>query len=126
VTGAPENEPGVKSQLRLDVSQAAGAVIVTVQGEIDLFTAPRLQAAVSDCRDSADGLVVLDLTNVTFLGSHGLATLVRATQESTSSKHIAPVRLAVDDNQHVLRPIQIARLDAVLALYHSVDEALAP
>lgn len=119
----PEDEPGDESLLGLDTREVPGALILTVTGEIDLLTTPRLRAAVSKCLDRAEELLVVDLTQVSFLGSHGLAALVGA-QESANGRNKAPLRLVVDSNRPVVRPIQVTGLDEVLALYHSVDEAL--
>jgi anti-anti-sigma regulatory factor len=62
---------------------------------------------------------ILDLTAVTFLGSAGLTALVEATRHSA-----APLRIVVDSNRPVIRPIEVTGLDDVLRLYHSVDEAV--
>ena len=119
-----EDEPGEESLLGLDTREVPGALILTVTGEIDLLTTPRLRAAVSECLDRADELLVVDLTQVSFLGSHGLAALVGAAQESANGRNKAPLRLVVDGNRPVVRPIQVTGLNEVLALYHSVPEAL--
>jgi anti-sigma B factor antagonist len=79
---------------------------------------------VSSALDQADELLVVDLTGVSFLGSHGLAALVGAAQESASSRYKDPMRLVVDSNRPVVRPLQVTGLDEVLALYPSVEEAL--
>ena len=115
----------MESLMRLDVREVPGALILTVIGEIDVLTAPRLRAAVSECLDRADGVVVVDLVQVSFLSSHGLAALASAAKESASSRYKAPMRLVVDENRPVVRPLQITGLDHLLALYDSIGDALA-
>ena len=49
---------------------------ITVRGELDLATAPQLSAAVAEHHDA--GLLVLDLTAVTFIDSAGVRVLIQA------------------------------------------------
>jgi anti-sigma B factor antagonist len=102
------------------------ALVVTVAGEIDVLTVDRLRAAVADGFDqlSDDAVLVIDLTDVTFLGSPGLQTLVEATP--AARRRHEPLRIVVDHTRPVIRPIELAGLDDVLALFHTVDEALQP
>ncbi len=125
VAGGPDDEPDTESLLTLSVREVPGALILTVVGEVDVLTGPRLQAAVSECLDRADCLVVVDLVQVSFMSSHGLAVLVNAARESASSPRKAPMRLVVDENRPVVRPIEVTGLDHLLALYDSMGDALA-
>ncbi|TNC29613.1 STAS domain-containing protein [Amycolatopsis alkalitolerans] len=65
---------------------------------------------------------MVDLSRVAFLGSSGLKTLVRAASEAERRRE--PLRIVVDANRPVIRPIELTGLDQVLALYHGVDKAL--
>jgi anti-sigma B factor antagonist len=97
-------------------------VVVVVKGEIDMETAPVLREAIILGIGQTPGKpCVLDLTAVTFLGSAGLATLAEATQHAQALRE--PLRIVVDSNRPVIRPIQVSGLDDMLSLYHSVDEA---
>jgi anti-sigma B factor antagonist len=110
----------------LDISnrRVGTALVITVTGEVDLRTATALQAAIqSGLADTATSTCVVDLTDVTFLGSDGLAALVEGTRQAHRCRQ--PLRIVVDSNRPVIRPMEITGLDEVLALYHSVDEALA-
>ncbi|WP_410653762.1 STAS domain-containing protein [Amycolatopsis sp. cmx-4-54] len=100
-----------------------GNVVVTVTGEVDTEAAPSLHAAVISALDDAADTCVLDLTTVDFLDSAGLATLV--TTDTYAAGQGKALRIAVDSNSPVIRPIEITGLDIVLRLYHTVDEALA-
>ncbi len=97
--------------------------MVTVAGEIDADTAPLLKSAVTRAiEDTPRGDRVLDLTAVTFLDSAGLAALVDATERAEERREA--LRIVVDANRPVIRPIEVTGLDDVLRLYHSVDDAL--
>jgi anti-sigma B factor antagonist len=65
----------------------------------------------------------VDLTAVTFFGSAGLTALLAATRLSEARRE--PLRIVVDHNRPVIRPIMVTGLDDVLTLYHTVEEALA-
>jgi anti-sigma B factor antagonist len=102
------------------------ALILFLDGEIDGLTAPRMRAAISTAFDRLDGrMLVLDLTEVRFLGSAGLRTLLDSAAEAVTHRGYQPLRVVVDENRPVVRPIEIVGLDNVLALYHSVGDALA-
>lgn len=99
------------------------AVVLGVDGEIDGLTAPRLRAAVDAAFDQLDGRpLVVDLTDVTFLGSPGLQVLLDSAREAVD--HRGTLRIVVDHTRPVIRPIELTGLDAVLTLFHSVTEAL--
>lgn len=96
--------------------------VVEVRGEVDAMTAPRLVEAVTAALDG-ERPVVVDLTEVTFLDSAGLSALVRTTERGEQRGE--PLRLVVDHNRPVLRPIQLTGLEDRLALYDSVEDATA-
>lgn len=97
--------------------------MITAEGDVDMRTAPTLQNAVTATVDQvAPGPYVLDLTNVTFLGSAGLTALVAVHRHVESRGDV--LRIVVDANRPVIRPIELTGLDTALNLYHTVDEAL--
>lgn len=65
------DEPSAEELLRVAVRREAAAIVVVVDGDVDLLTVGRLRAAVDGAlRDTAGRPVVVDLTAVPFLGSH--------------------------------------------------------
>lgn len=103
------------------------ALVVTVTGEIDLHTVGRLRTAADDglehVADDQTGMsLIIDLTGVTFLGSPGLDALVQATR--TARRLREPLRIVVDHNRPVVRPIEMTGLDGLLALHPTLDHAL--
>jgi anti-sigma B factor antagonist len=116
--------------VRIDTTEVvrdrAQALVVTVAGEIDRSTAERVRAAVDAGLDQlhAGAILVVDLTNVTFLGSAGLQALVDVTD--TAQEHGAPLRFVVGHTRAVIRTIQITGLTEVLPLFDTVEQALQP
>jgi anti-anti-sigma factor len=68
--------------------------VVAVAGEIDLFTAPELKAALGEALESGRIRIVVDLTETTFLDSTALGVLIGAGEAS------ALARRRADDRQH--------------------------
>jgi anti-sigma B factor antagonist len=82
-----------------------GRQALTVRGELDLATAPRLRAAVDAILATGPRGLVVDLSPTTFLDSTGARTLVqiaRATDDRGVPLHVvapptnSPVRLTLD------------------------------
>jgi anti-sigma B factor antagonist len=67
-------------------------------------------------------VVAVDLTHVSFLGTAGLSVLIDAACEAEWTTK--PLRTVVDEHHPVIRPIQLAGLDAMLVLCDSLADAL--
>lgn len=95
--------------------------ILTVQGSIDVLTAPQLSDAVSSALSGKPRGLIIDLTSTEFLASAGMSALV------TAYEAIAPGGLfgVVADGPSTSRPIQLVGLDQTLTLYATLDEAIA-
>jgi anti-sigma B factor antagonist len=70
--------PGPLLGLSVQHYPAVGICVVTVQGELDLLTAPLLEQRVREQLAAAPTHLILDLEPVRFLGSSGLNCLLRA------------------------------------------------
>ena len=67
--------------------------------------------------------MVVDLLQVSFLASRGLAALVSASKQAQTRGR--QLRIVAGQNRRVLRPLQLTGLDLVLSLRATLDEALA-
>jgi anti-sigma B factor antagonist len=124
--GVADQRPDREQLMTIRTEERGDVLILTVEGDIDGLTAPRLSSAIADGFGRLDGrTLVLDLTNVRFLGSVGLRTLRDSAHEAVQHRGVEPLRVVVDQQRPVIRPIEITGLDQILALYHTVDEALA-
>lgn len=68
------------AEFGIEVVNGGASAVVIVRGEIDVATSPELDNVVADL---TDGEIVIDLSGVTFMGSIGLASLLRASQHAT-------------------------------------------
>jgi anti-sigma B factor antagonist len=102
------------------------AVVVAVSGAVDILTAPRLRAALSVALERQDGRpLIVDLTEVRFFGSPGLRVLAESAEQASAKPGFQPLRVVVDGNRPVLRPIELTGHDAILALYHDIEDAMS-
>jgi anti-sigma B factor antagonist len=96
-----------------------GAVVVRVEGELDLATSENLEDAL-DASDPA-GHVVIDLSECTFVDSSAVRLFVAAAR--AAQKADGKVALVTRD-PGILRVLEIAAVDTMLPVHDSVDDAL--
>jgi anti-sigma B factor antagonist len=96
--------------------------VVSVRGEIDLFTAPEFKARIHDAIEAGRDLIVVDLTGTTFIDSSSLGVLISAHRRL---KLRGGRLVVVCDVPAVLSTFKITGLDGVLEMTSSRDEALA-
>jgi anti-sigma B factor antagonist len=100
--------------------QVDQAVVLTVSGEVDMLSAPRLAEAIHTSLATGPAALIVDLSKVDFLASAGMTVLLTA-QDAV----VPPTRFAVvAHGAATSRPIQLTKLDSVLPLYSTLDNAL--
>jgi anti-sigma B factor antagonist len=101
----------------------SSATVVVVTGDIDLGTAPHFEDELARAveRHRASGLVI-DLSDVTFIDSTGLNSLVRAFERQ---RLLGSSLALVTDDGRVTMMLEVTRLDRVLRRYATREEALA-
>lgn len=101
------------------VDQQVGVVVAA--GEIDLASVSSVRQAISDHLASGLTLLVLDLSDVTFIDSTGLGVLVGAGKKAAGLG--GSMRL-VCDNPRILRLLKVTGLSKALTVLPTRDEAL--
>ena len=95
--------------------------VVTVRGEIDIFTAPEFKQRINGAIDAGRDLVVVDLSQTTFIDSSSLGVLISAHRRLTGRDG----RLVIAcDVPAVLNTFRITGLDGVLELVPDRAHAL--
>jgi anti-sigma B factor antagonist len=107
--------------LTIEVRHEQGCAIVTVAGEIDISTVTPLRDRLFEVAASGAPLVV-DLEQVSFIDSVGLATLVGAAKRAAAHGGTMQVACALAKIRQLVR---LTQLDRRIPLFHTVDEALA-
>jgi anti-sigma B factor antagonist len=97
-------------------------VVVRVEGQADLYSAPALRDELIRAVDSGASTVVVDLGGVTFIDSMTLGVLLGAAKRLRPSG--SQMRVVVDD-PHIRRVFELTLLDQVFLLFKELDAALA-
>lgn len=109
-------------RLQFDTTEP-GVAIVMLEGEHELFSAPKLQRQLDGL--IREGLsIVIDLTQATFLDSSVVAVLLRARERSDEAR--VPFSIVLDDStgEPVRRMFEITGLSSILPVVGSRAEAL--
>ncbi len=96
--------------------------VVTFPAEIDMATAGAIGKQVAAALAPGAHAVIADMTATTFCDSAGITMLIRANKQAAA--HGAELRLLLPC-PNVLRVLKIQGVDAVLPIYHSLEQALA-
>ncbi|WP_433228490.1 STAS domain-containing protein [Actinomadura formosensis] len=100
-------------ELNVSTTSQGGHAVVTATGELDLYTAPRLQAALAGLLREQVTRIVVDLSGVEFCDSTGMNVLLSAMKrlkEQGGSLELAAPRPAVQ------RILQVTGLDTVFTV----------
>jgi anti-sigma B factor antagonist len=100
----------------------AAVVVVTVVGELDMATAPRLRQALVEATGHGARGVVVDLGAVDFLDSTGLGVLLGAVKRIRGvGGDLVLARAA----PQVARVFEVTRLIEILPIHGTVESAVA-
>jgi anti-anti-sigma factor len=79
---APSRQDGVVPDESFDaqVQEEDGRIVVTVRGELDMASEADARLALTEAERRSGGLVLIDLSAVTFIGSNGLRTLLESVE----------------------------------------------
>jgi anti-sigma B factor antagonist len=106
--------------LAISTDTAEGAVVIHAEGDLDVYTAPRLKE-VLDEHVAAGKRLILDLSDVHFIDSTALGVLVGTLQQSQSNA--GEFRLVVGD-PFLLKIFRITGFDGIFPIFPIVSDAL--
>lgn len=108
--------------IQVEVQEVDSGVILRPIGDVDLARAPSLRTQIRQVQDSRPSRLVVDLTQVSYMDSSGVATLVEAMQVARRTDS----DLVLCGLQDRVRSIfEIARLDMVFNIVATETDALA-
>lgn len=99
-----------------------GYVLVSVVGELDVATAPRLRNQLSKTLDDGRPTLVMDLTGVTFVDSTALGVLIEASKLCGANG--GTMRIAVSEPR-ILKVFEITGLTELFDIRPNRLEAIA-
>ncbi|GLZ13759.1 anti-sigma-B factor antagonist [Actinomadura sp. NBRC 104425] len=103
-----------------DYTTDDGLTVITVEGEIDVYTAPRLREKLIDLVNKGKFHLLVDMEKVEFLDSTGLGVLVGGLKRVRA--HDGSLEL-VCTQERILKIFRITGLTKVFGIHDSIAEA---
>ena len=107
-------------ELGLGVTESDGSTVLTVRGEVDVYTAPKLREKLVELVAKGRYHIVVDLEAVDFLDSTGLGVLVGGLKRVRS--HGGDLVL-VCTHQRIIKVFEITGLTKVFKIHDSLEAA---
>jgi anti-sigma B factor antagonist len=107
-------------EFEVNTERQQGLCVVSVSGEVDVYTSPQLKSALVEAADGGCEVIVVDMDKVSFIDSSGLGVLVGALRRVRESG--GDLRVACD-RDNVAKIFRITGLDRVFPMFATVDEA---
>jgi anti-sigma B factor antagonist len=107
--------------LELETTQHEGVAVLTLRGEIDVYTAPRMRQAIVDLVDSGSLNIVVDMGKVDFLDSTGLGVLVEGLKRVRTRNGNLSIVVTQDK---ILKIFDITGLNKAFPIFGSLEDAL--
>jgi anti-sigma B factor antagonist len=108
--------------LTLETRDVEGRTIVSVGGEIDVYTAPKLRDKITELVAAGTFDIVIDMEAVEFLDSTGLGVLVGGLKKVRA--HDGSLHLICNQDR-LLKIFRITGLAKVFTIHESAEAALA-
>jgi anti-sigma B factor antagonist len=96
---------------------------ILVAGELDLDTAPALEAELRRAREDHEASILIDLSDCEFIDSSGLALIIQAWRDRERAEGVSLAMCCAKDQ--VERLLRIAGAYEAISIYDSVDDAVA-
>lgn len=107
--------------LKIESKEMNGIGVIVLEGEVDVYTAPKLKSRLIDLVDEGKYNIVIDLQKVEFMDSSGLGVLVGGLKRVKS--HQGSISLVVTQ-ENILKIFRITGLVKVFPIYASEEEAI--
>jgi anti-anti-sigma factor len=104
-------------ELELDETVAAGAVVASLSGEIDLTNARELEEQLDDAAGD-ESVLVVDLNRVVFIDSAALHVLFKVARRRGEGR----LKLLVEPDAPVSRTLDIVGMKQAVPIVSSLDE----
>lgn len=107
--------------LLISNTTVARALVIHVDGELDVYTAPLLKEAVDSGMAQGYAQMVVDLTKVAFIDSTALGVLVGSLRRARAED--GDLRLVMND-PHLEKMFRITGFDSMFSIHRSVEDAV--
>jgi anti-sigma B factor antagonist len=117
---SPYNSPMAVETLTIErLTAQEGPRVISLRGPLTLKDVPLFQNAIR--RDESFPVVIVDLTEVPYIDSSGLGSLVSA----YVTRHKATRRIALSGvNERVLKLFETTRVESLFLIFPTLDDAI--
>jgi len=112
------HQTGIQVELR---EMPEGAAVVTVAGELDLYSLEDFKRVLAEAEDSGAPVIVLDLRELGFIDSSGLGAVIGVQGRCQASNR----KLVVVPSNVISKTFEVTGLHQVLRIAESPEHALA-
>ena len=109
--------------LEISTTEIDGKCLIKVNGEIDLYSSPELRTALTKAVPNARNGVGIDLSEVAYMDSSGVATLVEGLRAASQSNRAF---VLVAPSGPVMKVLQLSRLDTVFLDHKAAVQITLP
>jgi anti-sigma B factor antagonist len=113
---------GVDAHFAFETMERDGIPVVHASGEIDVVASPELDMALSTLIDQGASVAIVDFSDVTFIDSTCLNTLVIGLKRCDAAG--SALRLVVS-NPTIEKVFKITSLDSAFSIFDTLDSAVA-
>jgi anti-sigma B factor antagonist len=106
------------TEFKLSEAPLANGAVLTIAGELDIATVPRIRERLSAIIERGARRLVVDLRAVTFMDSTALAAFIHAKVQ------LDDITLALERDSYARLIFEVAGLDGVLDVVETLDEAV--
>ncbi len=107
--------------LDIEIHSRNRVMVIKIGGEIDLYSSPQFRKRILETIENKPLVVLVDLENVRYMDSSGVATLIEGLKQANQYKGrfvIAGLRAEVRE------VFELTRLDKVFEIYYDSETAL--
>ncbi len=95
--------------------------VISIEGDLDLSTAPQLKWMLLDSLDAGHSQLVVDLSQVTFMDSTALGVLIGVNRNLDVGARLA----IVCARANLLKIFELSGMDGAFAIFPTLQDALA-
>ncbi len=107
--------------IKVEVTRQNNIATVHIQGDIDLYSSPQVRKVIIELTDKKSPAIIVNLKEVTYMDSSGVATLVEGLQLVNDYKG----KLFMCEVHGVVNDVfELSRLDKVFTIFPSEAEAI--
>lgn len=124
MAGEPESvvgNPTAASSCLVEERAVGDLTVLAISGTLDVLTTPEFEARIAAAAGRSPTGVVVDLSDVDFLGSSGMGALVTAYADLTPAIRF----VVVADGPATSRPLKLIGIADIIDIFPTLDEALS-